>query len=132
MKVAVDASYASSNDHDPTIEISDGLSFIGAYYILMEAILHAGLQMGTARTAVLTSINYVRGPTLLVSSVIPVKLRLQFKPAEQWCSCHTEHNGDNVISAMNYQRLLCRPQWLKDYILRYIEIILMKSIASST
>ena len=30
LTVAVDVSYASSNDHDPFIGISDGISFIGA------------------------------------------------------------------------------------------------------
>ena len=45
--VAVDVSYASNNDHDPFIGISDGQSFIG-YKQMTKILLHALLNKETA------------------------------------------------------------------------------------
>ena len=101
--VAVDVSYASSNDHDPTIGISDGTSFIG---------VHAGdttttpclITQGDSSTTVLADINHINGPTV-TSRRYSSEIKIQLRPAEQWGSCHTEHDG-GYTNVDNYQRLL--------------------------
>ena len=101
--VAVDASYASSNDHDPSIGISDGLSFIGANAADRYS-YPCGIREGNSNTAILTQINGFNGPTV-TSQRYSSEIKVQLKPAEQWGSCHTEHDG-GYTNAGNYQRLL--------------------------
>ena len=59
----MDISHASSNDHDPTIGISDGLSFIGAY-VPERYNIPCLIRDGDSSTAVLTSVNDISGPTV--------------------------------------------------------------------
>ena len=102
--VGVDISHASSNDHDPTIGISDGLSFIGA--ILPDR--HSSpcwIRDGNSSTAVLTGINDIYGPTVTATKRYTSEVKIQLKPAEQWGSCHTEHDG-GYNHADNYRHLL--------------------------
>ena len=101
--VAVDVSYASSNDHDPFIGISDGISFIG---------INADdgnsrpcvIREGDSNTTTLTQIRTITGPTV-TSKRYSSEIRIQLILAEQWGSCHTEHDGGYTIVG-NYQRLL--------------------------
>ena len=101
--VAVDVSYASSNDHDPTIGISDGTSFIG---------VHAGdrttapclITEGGSSTTVLANVNHIYGPSV-TSRHYSSEIKIQLRPAEQWGSCHTEHDG-GYTNVGNYRRLL--------------------------
>ena len=89
--VAMDVSYASSNDHDPNVGISDGISFIGTHVADRSA--HPCLiTEGDSSTTVLTSINHIYGPTV-TSRRYSSEIKIQLKPAEQWGSCHTEHDG---------------------------------------
>ena len=101
--VAVDVSYASSNDHDPSIGISDGISFIGAY-VPDRSTNPCRIREGNSNTAVLTQINNINGPTV-TSRRYSSEIKIQLKPAEQWGSCHTEHD-EGYTNVGNYQRLL--------------------------
>ena len=101
--VAVDASYASSNDHDPTIGISDGSSFIGfvSYDRFASPCNHLE---GESHTNILQNPVRINGPTV-TSQSYSSEIKMQFKPAEQWGSCHTEHN-EGYTNVANYQHLL--------------------------
>ena len=101
--VAVDVSYASSNDHDPSIGISDGISFIGAF-VADKASRPCHIVEGGSSTAVLTNTNCIDGLTV-TSRQYSSEIKIQLKPAEQWGSCHTEHDG-GYTNAANYQYLL--------------------------
>ena len=101
--VAVDASYASSNDHDLSIGISDGMSFTGAYASDRSS-NPCRIREGNSNTAILTQINDIDGPTV-TSRRYSSEIKIQLKPAEQWGSCHTEHEG-GYTNVGNYQRLL--------------------------
>ena len=103
MTVAVHVSYASSNDHDPAIGISDGISFIGAR-IRDRALLPCKIVDGESSTTILTNINAIDGPTV-TSQCYSSETKIQLKPAEQWGSCHTEHE-EGFTNVGNYQRLL--------------------------
>ena len=103
--VAVDASYASSNDHDFGFGISDGASYIGIYAadgINRPCII----REGASNTAWLTQISdATAGPTVTATQPYSSEIKIQLKPAEQWGSCHTEHDG-GYTHVGNYQRLL--------------------------
>ena len=104
LNVAMDTSYASSNDHDPNIGISDGKYFIG---------FHAGdnqahpciIEEGHSSTPVFTLTNLNNGPAVENSAHYSSEIKIQLKPAEQWGSCHNEHDG-GYTHAGNYQHLL--------------------------
>ena len=101
--VAVDASYASSNDHDPTIGISDGKFIIGVQaedrYTHPCAIKEADINQG-----IMEDIIHTNGPAV-TSRQYSSEIKIQLKSAEQWGSCHTEHDG-GYTNVGNYQRLL--------------------------
>ena len=101
--VAVDVSYASNNDHDPSIGISDGMSFIGAYAPNRSS-YPCRIREGNSNTAILTQINDINGPTV-TSRRYSSEIKIQLKPAELWGSCHTEHD-EGYTNVGNYQRLL--------------------------
>ena len=101
--IAVDVSYASSNDHDPIIGVSDGISFIGAQVPDRNS-NPCRIREGNSNTATLTQINDIVGPTV-TSQRYSSEIKIQLKPAEQWGSCHTEHN-EGYTNVGNYQRLL--------------------------
>ena len=101
--VAVDVSYASSNDHDPTIGISDGISFIGAH-TGDRASIPCHIAEGESSTTTLTNANYINGPKV-TSRRYSSEIKIQLKPAEQWGSCHTEHD-EGYTNVGNYQHLL--------------------------
>ena len=101
--VAMDVSYASSNDHDPTIGISDGTSFIG--FIAHDRVPSpCSLREGDSGAGTLENVNYDAGPHV-TSRRYSSEIKIQLRPAEQWGSCHTEHDGGYVNTA-NYQHLL--------------------------
>ena len=129
MTVAVDVSYASSNDHDPTIGISDGTSFIGVHAADTSS-TPCRITQGDSSSAVLTSISHISGPTV-TSQRYSSEIKIQLRPAEQWGSCHTEHDG-GYTNVGNYQRLLDPSKGLKlevyhhnageKYRIKYIEV----------
>ena len=99
----MDVSYASSNDHDPFIGISDGISFIGVYAKDRES-QPCHVWEGKSGTVLLNPVNVNNGPTV-TSQRYSSEIKIQLRPAEQWGSCHTEHDG-GYTNANNYQRLL--------------------------
>ena len=101
--LAVDVSLASSNDHDPDIGISDGILFIGAR-IHDRSSIPCFIVEGESITAILTNINTIGGSTV-TSRRYSSEIKIQLKPAEQWGSCHTEHD-EGYTNAGNYQHLL--------------------------
>ena len=101
--VAVDVSYASSNDHDPSIGISDGKSFIGIKAD-DRTNLPCRIEDGDSSTPILKDIFQTVGSTA-TSQQYSSEIKIQLKPAEQWGSCHTEHDG-GYTNVGNYQRLL--------------------------
>ena len=101
--VAVDATYATSNDHDLATGISDGISFIGSYS--KDSFAHpCVIREGGSSTATLTHISDIIGPAA-TSQQYSSEIKIQLKPAEKWGSCHTEHDG-GYTNAGYYQRLL--------------------------
>ena len=101
--VAVDVSYASSNDHDPNIGISDGKSFIGAR-TSDKASTPCHIVEGESSTTILTNTNFIYGPSVS-SQRYSSEIKIQLKPAEQWGSCHTEHD-EGYTNVANYKHLL--------------------------
>ena len=108
--VAMDVSYASSNDHDPMIGISDGTSFIG-----VQAKDRIGYPChvleGKSSTVLLNPVHVNSGPTV-TSRRYSSEIKIQLRPAEQWGSCHTEHDGGYTYVG-NYRRLLDPSKGLK-------------------
>ena len=101
--VAMDVSYASSNDHDPTIGISDGISFIGINAPDRKS--HpCYIREGNSSTVLLNHVNVNNGPTV-TSQRYSSEIKIQLRPVEQWGSCHTEHDG-GYTNVGNYQHLL--------------------------
>ena len=101
--VAVDVSYASINDHDPTIGISDGTSFIGVH-ARDTHVKPCYIRDGVSTTTTLTQIHSIDGSTV-TSRRYSSEIKIQLRPAEQWGSCHTEHDG-GYTNVGNYRRLL--------------------------
>ena len=103
LTVAVDVSYASSNDHDPIIGVSDGKYFI--VILANDRYARPCYQFeGDSDTDVLQNTYYVEGPTV-TSGRYSSEIKIQIRPVEQWGSCHTEHN-EGYTSTSHYQRLL--------------------------
>ena len=101
--VAVDVTYASNNDHDPIIGISDGLSFIG-FITHDKASSPCNHHEGDSSFGVLQNRNSLTGP-VVTSRRYSSEVKIQIRPAEQWGSCHTEHD-EGYTNIANYQRLL--------------------------
>ena len=88
--VAVDVSYASSNDHDPSIGISDGRSFIGIKANDRTS-LPCRIEDRDSSTSILKDVHQIVGPTA-TSRHYSGEIKIHLKPVEQWGSCHTEHD----------------------------------------
>ena len=104
MTVAVDALYASNNDHDPIIGISDGQSFIG--FIAHERHSHPCylIEADSNTNTLQNFVPHGHGPSV-TSRRYSSEIKIQLKPAEKWGSCHTEHDG-GYTNAGDYQHLL--------------------------
>ena len=92
--------YASSNDHDPSIGISDGRSFIGIKADDRTS-LPCRIEDGDSSTSILKNVHQIVGPTA-TSPHYSSEIKIQLKPAEQWAPCHTEHDG-GYTNMGNYQ-----------------------------
>ena len=104
--IAVDVSYASVNDHDPIIGISDGKHFIGFISSDRNAQPCAHSE-GISSTTTLANVNHTHGPAVKIvnSQRYSSEINIQLNPAEQWGSCHTEHDGGYTNSGQ-YQHVL--------------------------
>ena len=92
VKVAVDISYASINDHDPIIGISDGKSFIG-FIAHDRHSFPCDAWEGDSSTSTVQSVITGHGPSSVISGQYSSGITVEIKPFEQWGSCHTEHDG---------------------------------------
>ena len=101
--VAVDVTHASNDDHDPSIGISDGRSFIG-FKANDRAASPCNHFEGDSNTDVLQNINHINGP-VVTSRRYSSEIKIQIRPAEQWGSCHTEHD-EGYTNIVNYQHRL--------------------------
>ena len=101
--VAVDASFASNNDHDPTIGISDGKFIIGVH--AEERSAHpCAIKEADINQGIMEDIIHTNGPGV-TSRQYSSEIKIQLKPVDQWGSCHTEHDG-GYTNVGNYQHLL--------------------------
>ena len=100
--VALDITLASE-DHDVTIGISDGKSFIG-FLAHDRAASPCNYIEGDSNTDILQHVSHVHGPTV-TSRRFSSEINIQIRLAEKWGSCHTEHD-EGYTNIANYQRLL--------------------------
>ena len=100
---AVDVSIASSNDHDPSVGISDGESFIG-FKVHDRAASPCDHYKGDSNTGVLQNKNHIIGP-VVTSRRYSSEIKLHIRPVEQWGSCHTEHD-EGYTNIASYEHLL--------------------------
>jgi len=101
--VAVDVSYASSNDHDPTIGISDGI-----YFVLIKAIDKNNTPHHISEGysgAMLENVKQIVGSSTVTSQHYSSEIKIEIRSAEKWGSCHTKHDG-GYTNVGNYQCLL--------------------------
>ena len=98
--VAVDVTHASSNDYDPIIGISDGISFVG--FEAKDGVASPCNHFeGDSNTNVLQNRYLVLGP-VVTSQHYSSEIKIQIIPVEQWGSCHTEHD-EGYTNIANYQ-----------------------------
>ena len=103
--VAVDATYASnSDDHDLIIGVNDGMSFIGFQACEKASSPCNHIEGDSNNTDVLQNFNRIIGP-IIKSQRYSSEIKIQIRPAEQWGSCHTEHD-EGYTNIANYQRSL--------------------------
>ena len=103
LTVAMDVSYASSNDHDLMIGVSDGISFIG-YIAHDRAASPCDYIEGGSNTNTLQNPNHIYGSTV-TSRRYSSEIKIQIISTEKWGSCHTEHDEGHTYIA-HYQRLV--------------------------
>ena len=107
--IAMDTELANSRDHDPSFGISDGKSFIGfrthdrTNYAKLSPCQHTEGEI-IDYVGLLQNLRHVKGP-LVSSQTYPSEIKLQFRPSEQWGSCHTEQN-EGYTNIANYQHKL--------------------------
>lgn len=103
--VAIDTVLGESTDHDPTFGVSDGTSFIG--FTIPDVYDYGHRSPCEHREGEVTTVGLlqtkvlVEGP-LVTSQNYSAEIKLQFRPTEQWGSCHTQHNAGYVY-AVKYQ-----------------------------
>ena len=105
--VAIDKTLANSNDHDPVVGISDGVSFIG--FVMRDKGNYATLPPchkfeGKIEQAMVK--NGIYGGGSPVSSLsFSSEVKIQIKPTEKWGSCHSEHDG-GYVNTQDYKEAL--------------------------
>ena len=109
--LAMDTALADSTDHDFIHGISDNTSFVG--FILADKdnynfIPPCEYREGDKGDAVLLTLDGSNGPP--ISDITnhehySGEVKMQFRPTEQWGSCHTEHI-EGYTNIVNYQHLL--------------------------
>ena len=95
---AMDTAVANGGDHDITLGVSDGVSFIGFqahdknnYPSISPCFKLEGRVVSTT----LQNTQQGNGP-LVSSRKYSNEIKIQIKPTERWGSCHTEHDGGYV------------------------------------
>ena len=120
MTIAMDTKLADATDHDPSFGISDGSSFIG--YQVVDKHNYGGITPcrhieGKISSGQIKSLRYVKG-LLVTSRAYSSEVTLQFRPTEQWGSCHTEHDT-GFVNIANYNNKLNPNKGL--YLQMYVE-----------
>ena len=94
----MDVSYASSNDHDLMIGVSDGISFI-SYIAHDRAASPCDHIEGESNTNTLQNPNHIYGPRVTSRQYFS-EIKIQIIPTEKW----GKHNEGHTYIA-NYQLL---------------------------
>ena len=108
MTVAMDTTWADSNDHDPSFGISDGEKCIGLIIIdktyFPSSPLCYSIQLKET-TWITFSQTGCTGPRPSSPRGFSGEVKIQIDPGESWGSCHTEHDEGFVI-IKSYQHTL--------------------------
>ena len=115
---AFDTTLADSGDHDISLGISDGVSFIG--FIANDKTNYGTLSPcrkieGDVTNNALRNPAQGNGPTVS-SRNYSSEIKIQIKPTEQCGSCHTEHD-EGYVNIQNYQPMidLSKPLYFEVY-----------------
>jgi len=107
MTIAVDTTLADSAEHDVSFGIGDGTRFVG-FHVVGKNNYHTlspcYLAEGDNIDGILKNPRVVPAP-LVASRRYSSEIKLQFRPAERWGSCHTEHD-EGYTNIASFQRLL--------------------------
>ena len=116
--VAMDTRLANSGDHDPSFGISDGKYFVG--FATYDKSNYNGLPPcqhleGETTTGLLLNKRFMDAP-LVTSRKYSGEIKLQFRPTENWGSCHTEHHVGYVnIASYQHQLDITKGLYLQMY-----------------
>ena len=105
--IALDTELANAGDHDPSFGISDGKSFVGfTAYDKSNYNNHSPCRHVEGETidGLLKNFVHKKGP-YVTSDSYSSEIKLQFRPAENWASCHTEHN-EGYVNIAHYHHYL--------------------------
>ena len=108
LTVAMATVLADSSDHDPIFGISDGTSFVGFQVVDQSNYAdHAPCFITEGDITPTTFNNRFRdiSGTIVTSRHFSSEIKIRLKPADQWGSCHTEHD-EGTVNIANYQRKL--------------------------
>ena len=117
MTIAVDSALADSAEHDVSFGIGDGTKFVGFHLVgknNYHALSPCYLAEGDNINGILKNVRTISAP-LVASRRYSSEITLQFRPAERWGSCHTEHD-EGYTNIASYQRLIDLTQGL------YVEV----------
>jgi len=108
MTIAMDTTWADSNDHDPSFGISDGEKFIG--FITVDKNNFDGSppcysNEGDNVNNILIGDHDTSGPRPNSPRGFSSEVKIQLKPGENWGSCHTEH-AEGFVFIKNYRHNL--------------------------
>ena len=105
--MAMDTTLGESSDHDTRLGVSDDKNFIGfvtfdtSNYGRLSPCFHAEADKGNG---VLINFRETNGP-LVSANQYSGEMKMQFRPAEQWGSCQTEHE-EGYTNIVNYKHFL--------------------------
>ena len=116
--IAMDTELANDKDHDPSFGISDRKSFVGfTVYDKSNYHNHSPCRHREGKTSggLLKNLAYKKGPRVSSKSYSS-EIKLQFRPAEKWGSCHTEHDEGYVnIASYNNKLDITKGLYLQMY-----------------
>ena len=107
LTIAMDVLLANVADHDPLFGISDGTSFVG--FRAFDRVNYGELPPcqpteGDSINGTLQNETATDGPKVSRRSSYSSEIKMQFRPNEQWGSCHTEQTSAGYTIIGNYQR----------------------------
>ena len=115
---ALDITVANSGDHDISLGISDGVSFIG--FIAHDKGNYGSISPchkleGDVIKNELKNVVQGNGATVSARRYSG-EIKIQIKPTEQWSSCHTEHD-EGYVNIQDYRHLidLSKPLYFEVY-----------------